>query len=587
MRASGPSSSREQPPREAHSQHPAHAQPNLHSQQNAGSRPSWERFLAQTLDLPSLGMRLDLSRMGLPDREPDDLQPALQTAIEHMAALERGAIANPDEKRPVGHYWLRSPDLAPDPATGQAIRQALLQIKNFAAGVHAGQIGAPRSAGSGPAPRFRHFLLIGIGGSALGPQLLDDALSSPGAPMRAHFLDNTDPDGIDRVLAELEPVLGETLIIVISKSGGTKETRNGMLEVEAALKRAGRRLGPQAVAVTMPGSDLERYARETGFLAVVPIWEWVGGRFSVTSPVGLLPAALQGFDVDAFLEGAREMDALTRAADPARNPAALLARAWHTVGRGRGLRDMVVLPYCDRLLLFSRYLQQLVMESLGKEFDLRGNRVHQGLAVYGNKGSTDQHAFVQQLREGPDDFFVTFIASQADRDLGSRTSASSSGHSSAAARRPEPLHVDPGVTTGDYLLGFLLGTREALTEAGRPSLLLTLPDVRERSLGALIALYERTVGLYASLIGVNAYHQPGVEAGKRAASETLDLQRRLLDLLGQPGVEAATARELAARLDPPADAELAFHLLEHLAANGRIRVLASEPWWDKRFARPE
>ena len=161
---------------------------------------------------------------------------------------------------------------------------------------------------------------------------------------------------------------------------------------------------------------------------------------------------------------------------------------------------MVILPYKDRLLLFSRYLQQLVMESLGKELDRNGKIVHQGIAVYGNKGSTDQHAYVQQLREGVPNFFATFIQVRRDRDSA-------------------PIEVEPGTTSGDYLLGFLLGTRRALYENDRDSITITIDRVCPESVGALIALYERAVGLYAELVNVNAYHQPGVEAGKKAATE--------------------------------------------------------------------
>ena len=279
------------------------------------------------------------------------------------------------------------------------------------------------------------------------------------------------------------------------------------------------------------------------------MWDWVGGRTSELSAVGLLPAALQGIDVDAMLEGAAAMDELTRIPETARNPAALLALSWFSATEGRGARDMVVLPYKDRLLLFSRYLQQLVMESLGKEFDLEGRVVNQGIAVYGNKGSTDQHAYVQQLREGVNNFFVTFIEVLKDRDA------------------KASLEVEPGVTSGDYLQGFLLGTRDALSEKGRASLTLTLPDVSPRSLGMLIALYERVTGFYASLIGINAYHQPGVEAGKKAAGAVIALKLRLMDALRAAAGAPLTAEELATRAGAPDRAEAAFKILERLAAN--------------------
>src|SRR5262249_41266392 len=156
----------------------------------------------------------------------------------------------------------------------------------------------------------------------------------------------------------------------------------------------------------------------------------------------------QGIDIQALLDGARDCDAVTRAHQTRQNPAALLALMWYWAGDGKGGKDMVILPYKDRLELFSRYLQQLVMESLGKEKDLAGRVVHQGIAVYGNKGSTDQHAYVQQLREGVDNFFVTFIEVLRDRD----------GTSPA---------VEDGATSGDFLAGFFLGTRRALYENDR------------------------------------------------------------------------------------------------------------------------
>jgi glucose-6-phosphate isomerase len=195
------------------------------------------------------------------------------------------------------------------------------------------------------------------------------------------------------------------------------------------------------------------------------------------------------------------------------------------------------------LVLMSKYLQQLVMESLGKERDLNGEVVHQGIAVYGNKGSTDQHAYVQQLRDGVNNFFATFIEVRQAQD-------------------GRGLEVDPGVTSGDYLQGFLRGTRRALFEGGRESLTISIPEVNAFTLGMLIGVFERAVGFYASLVNINAYHQPGVEAGKKAAGD-------FLKLLG--AVSAAltggstTAEAMAARLS--ADPEDVWHCLNHLAAN--------------------
>jgi glucose-6-phosphate isomerase len=236
---------------------------------------------------------------------------------------------------------------------------------------------------------------------------------------------------------------------------------------------------------------------------------------------------------------------------------------WYHATGGQGRKDMVVLPYKDRLLLFSRYLQQLVMESLGKQLDLEGRRVDQGLAVYGNKGSTDQHAYVQQLREGVPNFFAVFV-----RVL----EAGGSAH-----------EVEPGVTAGDYLHGFLLGTRAALFENDRESMTITVPRVDARRVGALIALFERAVGLYASLIGVNAYHQPGVEAGKKAAASVLSLQGKVLGALSST---PQTADQIAERAGARNQTETVFLLLEHLAANGRVRVAGHGSVAQMTFCKP-
>jgi glucose-6-phosphate isomerase len=505
-------------------------------------RALWTRYQAMLFDDADLGVRLDLSRMGFDEAFLVRMSPSASAALDAMEALERGAIANPDEGRMVGHYWLRAPELAPTREIREAIETTRERALAFAARVHDARVAPPGAS------RFTRLLVVGIGGSALGPQFVADALGGEGDRLVPAFLDNTDPDGIARVLGAIGRDLATTLVLVISKSGGTPETRNGMLEAMAAYRAQGLAFGPHAVAITQEGSALDRLAIAEGFLDRFPMWDWVGGRTSETSVVGLLPAALQGLDVRGLLDGAAAMDRLTRRRETPRNPAVLLALAWHHAGNGRGERDMVIVPYRDRLALMSRYLQQLVMESIGKERDLAGRVVHQGLAVYGNKGSTDQHAYVQQLRDGLPNFFMTFVRVLAD------------GGAPALA-------VEPGVTSGDYLDGFLLGTRRALHENGRPSITLTLDAVDARRVGALIALYERTVGLYAAMVGINAYHQPGVEAGKKAAAAVLDLQRRLVAALEARGDAGGTCEELAAAAGAPDEAETAFHVLERLAAN--------------------
>lgn len=400
---------------------------------------------------------------------------------------------------------------------------------------------------------------MGIGGSALGPQFVAEALAPDNPPLKIRFIDNTDPAGIDHQIAQLGPELASTLVIVISKSGGTPETRNGLLEVQKAFREAGLEFAKQGVAITQENSLLDNTARIEGWLARFPMFDWVGGRTSEMSAVGLLPAALQGIDIKEMLAGAALMDESTRIPVLRENPAALLAMCWYWASDGVGSKDMVVLPYKDSLLLFSRYLQQLVMESLGKEFDLDGNRVNQGLTVYGNKGSTDQHAYIQQLRDGVHNFFATFIEVLRDRPPG------------------HDWELEPGVTCGDYLFGMLQGTRSALYANNRESISVTVQEVTPRSVGAMVALYERAVGLYASLVNINAYHQPGVEAGKKAAAEVLALQKRVLAVLNEASckepVEPLTIEEVAEHCHCPDDIEMIYKIIAHMAANDRV-VLA-------------
>ena len=500
---------------------------------------SWKEYNESLVRYDDLGFTLDLSLMDVGEDTKAALADKVEKAFSDMTSLEAGAIANPDEGRMVGHYWLRNAELAPSDELKKQVTEPIKDLKRFAEQVHTGQV----RAADGDV--FKQILLVGIGGSALGPQLVSQAIGQD-AHMPIAFFDNTDPQGIDDTLSTLD--LARTLVLVISKSGGTPETRNGMLEAKAAFDKAGIDFGKQAVAVTGDGSKLDRFAVEHGFIARFPMEDWVGGRTSVLSTVGLVPAALQGLDISAMLAGAAAMDAKTRIKDAGKNAAMQLAIAWHKATNGKGEKDMVVLPYKDSLVLFSKYLQQLVMESLGKEKDLDGNVVNQGIAVYGNKGSTDQHAYVQQLRDGVNNFFATFIEVRR-------------------GRKGKSIEVDPGNTSQDYLQGFLRGTRNALYDSGRNSVTLSIYEVTPYTLGMLIALFERTVSFYASLVNINAYHQPGVEAGKAAAVSFLDL---LGQVRGRLVSESKNAEQVAFEVD--GDPESVYHCLVHLANNGEAQM---------------
>lgn len=498
----------------------------------------WETYRQRYFYDEETGLLLDFSGLTqMPLLE--DKMPAVFAA---MLALEGGAIANQDENRMVGHYWLRCPGLAPTKAIADEIRQAQSDILTF----------VDRVQREG---KIHHVLLIGIGGSSLGPAFLADALSSPGQDrVLMHYMDNTDPDGMDRIFAALSAQWEHTLVLVVSKSGGTIETRNGMEETRKQYEAKGLSFPAHAIAVTMPGSQLDRLSRQENWLKTFPLWDWVGGRTSVLSPVGLLPLALQGVDIEGLLSGAAACDRLTRRQTVRGNPAALLAAAWHAVTKGQGGKEMVVLPYKDRLGLFAKYLQQLVMESLGKEENRAGEKVAQGLTVLGNKGSTDQHSYVQQLLAGPNTFFTVFLEVLTDRE------------------GPSPV-VGEESTSGDYLQAFLLGTARAMAARGREHLIITIPEIDSYHLGVLLALFERTVGYYAELVNINAYHQPAVEMGKKSANLMIGLKNNLLAFLAAHAGEAFLASELAEKIALPPGLEreeaayFGFRILWRLAAN--------------------
>lgn len=514
----------------------------MENSNKTGNGYKWNKYKEYLYYHEPIGLSLDISCMNFSSTYFQEMEPAIGQALCAMEKLEKGAIANPDEKRMVGHYWLRDSFRAPDQKIQEDIRKSEVEIKSFARKIRAGDIL------SSTEQIFTKFVLIGIGGSALGPQLLSDALGKSETGLQAYFLDNTDPDGMERVFDELRNQLEETLVIVVSKSGGTVETRNGMHEVRHIFEFRGLDFAKHSVAVTMAGSKLDQQALAEGWLARFYIWDWVGGRTSITSAVGLLPMALQDMDIDAFLRGAKECDEATRRSEPLRNPAAMLALMWYYAVKKSGKGNMVILPYRDSLQLFSRYLQQLIMESLGKEKDLNNQLVYEGITVFGNKGSTDQHAYVQQLLDGVENSFVNFIEVKKDQ-------------------RQCPVLLEEDLTSGDYLKAFLEGTRRALSKKGRESLTISLDKLNAYSLGALIALFERTVGLYAALININAYHQPGVELGKKVANLYIDIQRRVLRFLREKAGTAFTAEEIAKEIGSPEEEEFVYKILEHLYMN--------------------
>ncbi len=464
------------------------------------------------------GFAIDFSRMNIDAGQVDALQEMFSAAADEMAAMEAGAIKNPDEKRRVTHFTDRMT---------YRCTELFKEVEAFAEAVRQGEIT------SGTGKKFDAVVVNGIGGSALGPQLLQYAVKGPywneknaaarQGYLRVYFLDNTDSAGLVDLLEVID--LETTLHLCISKSGGTQETLNNLTALENLYAAAHLNYADFACTVTMAGSSLDLRAKAAGHLKVFPMADSIGGRTSETTIVGHVPAALAGIDFAMFLEGACRMDIWTRNRNVWDNPAMMMAAMWYIAGNGKGDRNMVIVPYSDRLVLLTRYLQQLVMESLGKKLDLDGNVVHQGLNVFGNKGSSDAHAFIQQLNDGRDDFFATLIEILSDAGT---------------------VRLPGGLTMGDYLHGFMYGLIGSLKSKHRPVISMKMSSLSPDNLGALIALYERAVAIYAEFIHINAFHQPGVQGYKLAAQNSLNVREKLFGSLTKRPV-SGTAPELAQR----------------------------------------
>lgn len=378
--------------------------------------------------------------------------------------------------------------------------QVLKQILEYAASVRG---------------RFENVCVLGIGGSALGNTALQTALNSPyhnlnppkGTP-RLFVLDNVDPDLIGEFLDQVD--VTRTLFNVISKSGGTAETMSQFLIFQGVLsERLGEeRMREQMVLTTdQEHGVLRKIVEREGYASfIVP--EGVGGRFSVLSPVGLLPAALVGMDVVGLLKGAADMDVRCQNPDFWANPAMLHAAVQFLLHSERGMPMAVSFSYSHRLRDMGDWYAQLLAESIGKAVDRKGQEVHRGPTPIRAVGVTDQHSQVQLYTEGPFDKWFTLL------------SVEEPDHSvtiPSAYADLEGLAYLGGRTLKELFHAERDGTRIALTEAQRPNATLSLEKVNAHSIGQLIFLLELSVALMGEHYDVNAFDQPGVEAGKVAA----------------------------------------------------------------------
>lgn len=360
-----------------------------------------------------------------------------------------------------------------------------------------------------------HVLVLGIGGSALGTRALLEALRGPAWNElddesrefwpRLTVLDNVDPASVAGALRRIDP--RRVLVNVVSKSGGTAETMAQYLVVRAWLEEA---LGAGAVRHLVFTTDPERgalreLARREG-IAALDVPPAVGGRFSVLSPVGLLPAALVGIEVDGLLAGARRALAAAEADDLLANPAALWAGLQWTADTTLGRRIHVLMAYSDRLRAVGDWFCQLWAESLGKRVDRGGAVVHAGPTPLAAVGAVDQHSLVQLFMEGPPDKTVTFLGVA---DHGEDVPIP------AREDLPPDLAYLPGHTLGGLLRAEREATAHALAQAGRMSSFVELPDLSAGAVGELLMFFQLATGYAGAWYGVNPFDQPGVELGKR------------------------------------------------------------------------
>ena len=468
--------------------------------------------------LEAAGLFLDFSKhictsetLSLFDELAESLQ--LRARIE---ALFSGAIVNGTEHRPALHTSLRSE--ANDAPNHNEIKQMQAQMRQLVDALHTGEL---RGFSGKP---FCDVVNIGIGGSDLGPRFAVTALHAFRSDrLRVHFVANIDPDDLGDTLATLNPET--TLFITASKSFTTLETRANTLAARKWLTAiAGTRdIGNHLVAITANRAK----ALEFGISAaqILPMWDWVGGRYSLWSAIGLPIAIAVGWDnFRALLHGAAAMDAHYRHAPFTANMPVLLAlfewwysRYWHA-------HSSLILPYSHRLRLFPAFLQQLSMESLGKSVDINGAALqeHSGLVVWGEPGTNSQHSFMQLLHQGtrfiPVDFIaVVTAASSDDRHAHLYANCLSQSRALMVGKSLAQVESELAATSLDSAQIAALAPHK-VQPGNRPSNTIIIEALTPERVGALIALYEHKVFTQSVLWNINAFDQWGVELGKQAAT---------------------------------------------------------------------
>ncbi|MBY0335614.1 MAG: glucose-6-phosphate isomerase [Acetobacteraceae bacterium] len=478
------------------------------------------------------GLLLDYSKTSISDEARDVLLSLAEATgvAARRDAMARGEAVNATEGRAVLHMALRTPLPRAEAQHNEALR-SLSWMRSFTEAVHRGELRGATNQ------RFDTVLNIGIGGSDLGPVMVSRALWRAGDPMRPIHLGNVDGHGWETALPQLDA--RRTLVLVASKTFTTSETMaNARLVkgwMEASVGRNGAAAHFCALSTNLPACEAFGISADRVF----PFADWVGGRFSLWSAVGLSLALSLGWDrFEELLSGAREMDEHFLSAPLAENLPVLLALAevWHVNGLGYDRR--AVLPYDERLRRLPAHLQQLEMESLGKGVTMEGHPVRgaTGPAVFGEPGTSAQHSFMQLIHQGPRPIPVDFIliARPDHRHAENHRILLANGLAQAEALLTGKDR--DAVAAEMRAAGMEEAKLQALAphrvfEGDRPSVTIVLPQLDARNMGRLVALYEHKVFTLGAIWGINAFDQWGVELGKQLASPLLS------ELAGAPKPE--------------------------------------------------
>ncbi len=445
----------------------------------------------------------------------------IRTALKYMQQVESGKAVNVSEGRKVDHFNLRK---------GAGLRKSLdlwQEISNAVEKIKTGRVLNEKKKS------YTDVIMNGIGGSFLGPLMTliakhgNDYNFGCRLPLRIHFLSNTDAESFNNLMRKLN--LTRTIMVNISKSGGTAETAGNMEAFNNLLSAKKLKPGRHNITVTTPESPFDLYSRKNGFMHIFHMNNETGGRTSVGSAVGMVPAAFAGLAFENFLQGESYMDKITRRTDLLRNPALILALIINDVIIREGHKNQIMLGYSDSLREMAHYFQQLFMESLGKKKTLKG-RVRKeptGLTIMGGVGTGEQHAFMQQVQEGIRDCFVHFVS---------------------FSKRSTDFENTKAGSMGRQLLAFLEGTKRALIENKRDFVSLVFQEQSEFNMGMLVALEERVVTFLGGMWGINPFDQPGVQAGKLSADNHNRISKMVVSKILKTGSFKGSALDMSLEL---------------------------------------